>query len=336
MRLSFRDQDGAKLGYAVDQRFVYQSYIIRMSKPLDRLTLLATFVRIAEAGSLSAAARDLGLTQPSVSRQLVALETRLQAQLVRRTTHSLALTEAGQDLLADARQLLDGWETLAEKHQRATTEVRGRLKVVAPIALGQLGLADFAVRFQQLHPGVALTWQLEDHALRFAEVGCDCWIKVGPVPDDTLIVRPLGQVERLLVAAPALLKDRAVPSHPRHLADLPGVALAPFEGQQLALTSTAGASAVLMPAVTLTTNNIFVLHRAALQGLGVAILPRWFVEADLKAGRLIDVLPTWRAAALAIHVAYLPGRHRPRRLQVFLEALHDAVAALPGIEAAPA
>ncbi|MEM9803673.1 MAG: LysR family transcriptional regulator, partial [Cyanobacteria bacterium P01_D01_bin.56] len=150
-----------------------------MSKSLDRLTLLSTFVRIADAGSISAAARDLELSQPSASRQLAELESRFKAQLMRRTTHSLTLTEAGKDLLTDARRLLDDWEALEEKHLDAQKTPQGQLKVIAPIALGQLYLLDMAIQFQQQYPLISLSWHLEDRPIRFAEVGCDCWIKIG-------------------------------------------------------------------------------------------------------------------------------------------------------------
>ncbi|MEO0887430.1 MAG: LysR family transcriptional regulator, partial [Cyanobacteria bacterium J06648_10] len=142
-----------------------------MSKSLDRLTLLETFIRIADAGSISAAARDLGLSQPSVSRQLAELESRFKAQLMRRTTHELSLTEAGAQLLSDARQLLDDWEALEEKHLDSGETLRGRLRVVAPVALGQLHLIDIALQFQQQHPLISLSWQLQDDDIRFAEAG---------------------------------------------------------------------------------------------------------------------------------------------------------------------
>ena len=192
-----------------------------MSKPLDRLTLLETFVRIADAGSISAAARDLGLSQPSASRQLAELESRLNTQLIRRTTPSMALPESGHELLADARQLIDGWESLEEKHLSDNSRIAGNLKVVAPVALGQLHLARIAWRFQQEHPGVTISWQLEDAPIRFSEVGCDCWVKIGPIPDETLVVRKLGAVERLLVASPALIDTHGKPRNPRSAERLP-------------------------------------------------------------------------------------------------------------------
>ena len=304
-----------------------------MSRPLDRLTLLETFVRISERGSISAAARDLGLSQASASRQLKELEDRLGVQLVRRTTHSLAVTLAGQALLRDARGLLGEWSALEERHGSGDNVAKGPLKIVAPVALGQRHLLDIALDFQRLHPQVTLFWQLQDEPIRFAEVGCDCWIKIGPVPDETLIVRPMGRVARSLVASP-LLAGRDGLAGPADAETLPFVALEPFEGGRIALTKGEGRAVEIRPPVRFATNNIFALHRAALKGTGVAVLPRWFVAEDLAAGRLIDLMPQWRAASHAVNVAYLPARHQPKRLSLFLKAIESGLRAIAGVERA--
>lgn len=303
-----------------------------MSKSLDRLTLLETFARISDRGSISAAARDLGLSQASVSRQLKELEDRFGVQLIRRTTHSLALTSAGREMLRDARGLISGWDALEERHGSSDGLVKGPLKVVAPVAFGQLHLADIAMTFQSANPRVSLTWQLEDDAIRFAEVGCDCWIKVGTIPDETLIVRTLGCVDRLVVASPSCIGDNAAKT-PADLARLPFVALAPFEGGRIRLIRSKKDAVEITPDIAVTTNNIFAVHRATLMGIGAAILPRWFVAEDLASGRLVDALPDWRAARLSVNVAFLPARHQPKRLERFLEALAYGVAAIPGVHA---
>lgn len=302
-----------------------------MSKPLDRLTLLETFVRISERGSISAAARDLGLSQASASRQLKELEDRLGVQLVRRTTHALAVTLAGQELLKDARGLLAEWSVLEERHGGGGDIAKGPLKIVAPVALGQRHLVDLALDFQLRHPQVSLSWQLQDEPIRFAEIGCDCWIKIGPVPDETLVVRPLGRVARSLVASP-LLAGRDGLAGPADAEALPFVALEPFEGGRIALTDEGGAVHELRPPVQFATNNIFALHRAALKGAGAVVLPRWFIAEDLAAGRLIDLLPQWRAASYAVNVAYLPARHQPKRLSLFLQALTKGLGEIAGLE----
>ncbi|MEM8505628.1 MAG: LysR family transcriptional regulator [Cyanobacteria bacterium P01_D01_bin.1] len=301
-----------------------------MSKSLDRLTLLQTFVQIADAGSISAAARVLGLSQPSVSRQLAELESRFKSQLMRRTTHDLSLTVAGVELLADARRLLDEWEALEERHLESTGTMKGRLKVVAPVALGQLYLLDKVLEFQQQHPSISLSWQLEDGDIRFAEIGCDCWVKIGPVSDDSLIAEPLCKVERLAVAAPALLKSYRKFNSPAVLAELPCVALSPFEGGRIPLTNTKGKTVTVAPSVRMATNNIFAVRQATLAGLGFSVMPRWFVAKALERQQLVDVLPSWRAPRLTINVASLPGRHRPLRLRRFLEVLRETVPKIPG------
>ncbi len=302
-----------------------------MSKPLDRLTLLETFVRIADAGSISAAARDLGLSQPSASRQLAELETRLRTQLMRRNTHSLALTGAGLALLADARGLLDGWEALEEKHREGEGGPAGTLKVVVPVALGQTRLGDLAWRFQKMYPELSLNWLLEDQPIRFPELGADCWIRVGPVPDDTLVVRPLGTVERLLVASADFVARHEPCDSPSAVGKLDLLAVAPFEGAKLSLHDDRGRNLSIEPPLRLQSNNIAAVKAAVASGLGMAVLPRWFVAEELERNAFVDLLPGWRAPSLTIHAAYLPGRHQPERLRVFLDYMATEIPQIPGI-----
>ena len=202
--------------------------------------------------------------------------------------------------------------------------------MIAPIALGQLHLLDIVLRFQHQYPLIDLSWQLQDDNIRFAEVGCDCWVKIGPVPDESLIVEPLGQVERMVVAAPSFTQSK--PKTPKALEKLPFVTLAPFEGGRIPLTNSQGNHGVITPSARMSTNSITALRKATLTGLGAAVMPRWFIEEDLTQQRLVDLLPQWRAPTLTVYVASLPGRHRPRRLKTFLDVLKTEVPLIPGIE----
>lgn len=303
-----------------------------MSRLQDRLTLLSAFVRIAERGSISAAARDLGISQASASRQLQDLEARVGAQLVRRTTHSLALTESGESCLSDARALIDGWEALVERRQIENDQITGSLRVVAPVALGQTHLADAVVQFQQAHPRMSVDWRLDDAPVRFAEIGCDLWIRIGRVPDDRLVVRPAGRVQRMVVARADLVEQRRLDS-PERLADAPCVALSPFEGDAIPLTNDQGETLTVRARPTMSTNNIVAAKTAVLRGVGYAVMPRWFVDAELEDGRLVDAAPGWRAPALAVNVAYLPGARQPRRLSVFIDHILDWIERIPGVTA---
>ena len=313
---------------AVDGLKVSLLYAKRMSKSIDRLTLLETFARIAERGSISAAARDLGMSQASASRQLKELETRLGAHLVRRTTHSLLLTQAGQACLADARGLLQSWEAMQERHMGDPSVLTGKLKVVAPVGLGQRHLSGALVKFHDAHPGVDVTWHLQDDTLNFIESGCDLWMKIGPVPDDRLIARGLGKVERLVVAAPHLVAGEPTP---KAVATGPWIALSPFEANHIPLANTRGRQTTIDTHPTLTTNNLFAAYEAAKKGVGFAVMPRWFVEEDLNTGTLIDNLPAWRAAPRTLYAAYLPHDRQSLRLQAMIDHMETAVAKTAGI-----
>ena len=293
-----------------------------MTGRLDRLTLLATFVRIAERGSLSAAARDMDVSQASVSRQLAALEDMLGAPLIARTTHALSLTSDGRAAMADARRMLGEWDALAERTGRAA--LRGTLRVVAPVALGQTVLMPAALGFLAEHPGVTLGWRLTDEPVRFAEEGCDVWVRVGPVPDDTLLVREAASVERLVVAAPDLAGRHA----DAPLSDWPWEALGPYEGSRIALRDGDGAETAFAARPRLATDNVVALREAAMAGLAAAILPRWFVADALAGGRLVDAAPSLRAARLPVHVATAAGTRRPARVERFVEAIGEALAGL--------
>ncbi|MEM7566932.1 MAG: LysR family transcriptional regulator [Pseudomonadota bacterium] len=289
-----------------------------MTARFDRLALLATFVRIAERGSLSAAARDLDTSQPSVSRQLAALEDLLGRRLATRTTHSLALTPDGTALLADARRMLGAWDGLTERMGEAGA-LGGTLRVVAPVALGQRHLMDVAAPFAREHPGVAIDWRLTDRPIRFAEEGCDVWIKVGPVPDDTLVVREVARVERLVVATPDLTERHAGQALPAW----PWLALGPFEGSRIMLHTNDGAETAFTIRPRLATDNIFALLEAVRGNLGAAILPRWFVADDLASGTLVDAAPDLRAVRLSINLAMVAGTRRPARVERFVDAVAE-------------
>lgn len=289
-----------------------------MRTRFDRLALLETFVRIAERQSLSGAARDLGTSQPSVSRQLAALESRLGVVLVRRTTHDVTLTPDGLALLTDARRMLGEWEAIEDRHGEDET-LKGTIRVIAPVALGQSLFIKAAAQFMKDHPNITIDWRLRDDAIRFAEEGCDCWLKIGPVPDDTLVVRELARVERLVVGTPECLASHAGVD----LEAVPWLTLGPFEGNRIELFDQSETARTFSVRPRLASDNIFAIYEAAMQGVGVAIMPRWFVKSDLEDGKLIDAAPALRAACLSVNLALAPGTKRPTRVEQFSHAVQS-------------
>ena len=289
-----------------------------MTTRFDRLALLETFVRIAERKSLSGAARDLGTSQPSISRQLAALENRLGVILVRRTTHDVTLTPDGLALLVDARRMLGEWEAVEDRHNN-NDALKGTIRVIAPVALGQSLFIKAAAQFMSDHPDVTIDWRLRDDNIRFAEEGCDCWLKVGPVRDDTLVVRELARVERLVIGSPQCLENCAG----MEIHSMPWLTLGPFEGNRIELFDRREKVHSFAVTPKLATDNIFAIYEAALENIGIAIMPKWFVSEDLRNGKLVDVAPNLRAASLPINLAIASGTKRPVRVERFCEAIQD-------------
>ncbi|MEM9781532.1 MAG: LysR family transcriptional regulator [Pseudomonadota bacterium] len=292
----------------------------------DRLALLALFLRIAESGSLSAAGRQLGLSQPSVSRQLRMLEDRLQTALFQRSTHDLTLTPAGEALIADARAMVDGWDALSERAQTAEAAITGPVRMLVPMGLGQTVLATWAAGMTARHPGLSLDWVVDDASRDLIDEGIDLWVRAGAINDDTLIVRPLGALERLIVA-PA---DFGAIEDVSDLCRRPLVRLMPFMAGPLTLEGPSGAR-VSVEATNVTSTGALLAAAAMVEaGAGWSLLPRWLVAGALSAGRLSAPCPAWAPAPTPIALAYPRARFRPARVRLLIKALTTEVPVLLG------
>jgi DNA-binding transcriptional LysR family regulator len=301
----------------------------------DRFELMETFVRIVDAGSLSAAASQLGTTQPTVSRRLQALERSLGVRLLRRSTHSMTLTEDGQRCLDRARELLANWHAFEAELRGVADEPEGTLRVVAPHAFGQQQLVAPLVEYLRRYPRVDVDWLLHDRRPDFILEGIDCAIQVGEVDQQAAVALRLAEVPRIAVAAPALLQGRAVPRRPADLAALPWLALRPYYRDEIVLAHVGDGREARVPIrPRLGTDSLYAMRTAALTGLGVAVLSAWIVADDLAAGRLVHVAPQWRAAPLPVHLVYPKARFYPARLRRFLDLMREAMPA--AIDAATA
>ena len=289
-----------------------------MAKTLDRFDLMRLYVRIAETGSVSAAGRSLGLSQPSASRQLRELEAELGTQLIMRTTHDLSFTEVGQEFLADARRLLGEWEAVLERTRLQKGEIQGRIRVAAPSGVGQTIMADIAGSFVERHPLVSIEWRLDDSPRDLIAEGIDLWVRVGPIADESLIVRGLWRIERIVTASTGRkLKAR----RPKDLVDEPAVVLGPYVGTEIDLAGPGGLTETLTPKVSISTNNIFAAERLTLSGIGYSILPLWLMQPSIDAKLACIVCPDWRPPPLTLSIAYPQSRYRPARVSAFIDHL---------------
>jgi DNA-binding transcriptional LysR family regulator len=303
-----------------------------MKKPgtsADRFELMETFVRIVDAGNLSAAAAQLGTTQPTVSRRLQTLERSLGVRLLRRSTHSMTLTEDGQRCLERARDLLANWHALEADLRGASDEPEGTLRVVAPHAFGQQQLVGPLAEYLGRYPRVNVEWLLHDRRPDFIADGIDCAIQVGQVDEQGAVAIKLAEVPRIVVAAPMLVADRPPLQTPEDLARLPWLALRTYYRTEVTLSAIADGRGARFPiAPRMSTDSLYALRNAALMGVGAAIVSAWLVAEDLAAGRLVHIAPAWRAAPLPIWLAYPHARFYPAKLQRFLDVIRaNAVSA---------
>lgn len=306
---------------------------MKRTERIDRLELMRTFIRIIEAGSLSAAAVQLGTTQATVSRRLQSLEALLGVKLIMRSTHAMKLTDDGERCYQHARQLVDNWLALEDDLQIVDDNPVGVLRVRAPHAFGQQQLLTPLVDFLQRYPQLAVEWMLNDKNIDFISENIDCAIRVGAEVDPATVSVLLAEVPRSLVISPELLETVENVSDPMALSALPWVAISTFYQHEVTLRHQVNRESITIPIVPrLSTDSVYVARNTALAGLGAALISSWTVEEDIAQGRLIELLPEWRAAALPVHLVYPWARYYPARLRKFLDLMRDVMPKISGMQ----
>lgn len=292
----------------------------------DRIELMYTFVRIVEAGSMSAAAQQMGTSQPTVSRRLQVLERSLGLRLLHRSTHAMKLTEDGERCFERAKDLLADWSAFEADLRGAGIEAEGHLRVVVPHAFGQQHLVTPLAAFMRSHPNVTVEWLLHDRGPDFVAEGIDCAIQVGVVSDPSAVVIRVTEIPRIVVAAPALLERSALPTSVADLDRLPWLALQQFYRKEITLRHGAtGASQRCQFRPRLLTDSLYALRSAALLGLGVAVTSAWLVDDDLANGKLVRLLPDWQAEPLPVYLMYPYARFYPAKLRRFIDVMREAM-----------
>jgi DNA-binding transcriptional LysR family regulator len=288
----------------------------------DRIELLQTFIRIVEGGSLSAAAQRMNTTQPTVSRRLKALEQFFGVKLLQRSTHAIKLTPDGERCFALAGSLVEEWQSMDEAIRGVQDEPTGTLKVLVPHAFGQAQLVAPLVRYLQAFPQVRVEWLLHDRRPDFVAEGIDCAVQVGTVVDPTVVAVHLFDVPRIVVGAARLPEQPAPALEPAQLKDCPWLALQTFYQDRVVLNRLRdGATESFDIKPRMSTDSLYALRTAAIAGLGIGIVSAWVVEEDLRAGRLVHLVPDWAAASLPVYLVYPHARHYPARLRRFLDAI---------------
>jgi len=291
---------------------------------MDTIEALRTFVRVVETGSLTAVAREMNTSQSTISRYINQLEDHFGVRLLHRTTRHLSLTEDGTELHGHATSILgsvEGMELALGQHKSSPT---GHVRVAAPVSLGMLLMKCVPVLLAR-HPGLTIEVVMRDRLGDMIEERLDLAVTVGEIPGLSLIKRGLGTATRIAVAAPEYVQRRGWPRQPEDLATHDCIVrrMGP-DDDEWRLTGPEGTTRVAVRGVV-SANNHEAVRNAALNGLGIALLPEYLVVDDLRAGRLEHVLLEHGSESAPAYIVYPSRQHLAPRTRVVIDFLVDEV-----------
>ena len=287
---------------------------------------LRTFVEVADAGGISAAALRLGVAKSIVSRRLARLEADLGAQLLSRTTRGAALTEAGatfRDHAARACAEVD----LARETISPAGELRGRLRIAAPLTFGPTHFAPLLAEMARRHPQLQIHTCYSDHVVNLVAEGYDCAIRVGYLQDSNLVARCVGPVYATTVASPEYIKAHGAPTTPEEL--LAHQAL--MQGTETWHFLDGGKTISVRPQGRFKADNGAALVAAAVAGLGVGHLPDMIIREHLSSGALVPVMTRYPVLPAAAYVVRPPGQHPAKKVRILAELLIEYFETMPSV-----
>ena len=309
---------------------------------MDKLKQLESFVSVVARGSLTGAAKAEGVAPAVMGRRLDALEERLGVKLLVRTTRRISLTHEGSAFLEDCQRLLADLSDAEASVSAGGLKASGHLRITAPAGFGRRHVAPLVTRFRELHADVTMSLNLSDRVVDLAGEGFDCAVRVGDMPDSSLVSVRMADNRRLCVATPRYLQTRGTPKHPSELAKFDCLTLSSdasqtrgwafrlprnAQGQQLegALTDTVAERdhevIHLKPGGPLDCSDGQVLHDWCLAGYGIAWRSTWEVESEIAAGLLVPVLEEFAAPANGLYAVFPQRKHLPLRVRLWIDFL---------------
>ena len=285
---------------------------------MDKLKAMQSFLRIADEGSLTAAARAMDHSLPAVVRSLAALEAHLGVRLFNRTTRRISLTDEGKQYLENCRQVLAAVEDAETALIAGAAEPAGNLVITAPVLFGQMYVAPAVTRFVQRYDKMHCNVVLLDRVVNLLEEGIDVGIRIGPLEDSSLIAQPLGSIRRMVVASPDYLRRHGLPRHPRDLLNANCVRFSAATGQCWTFHE---GSKKLNVSVTgnLDFNQAAPAIEACVAGVGFGMFISYQIEPYLTQKRLKIVLEKFEPPPRPVNIVYPHARLLPTRTRVFIE-----------------
>jgi len=291
---------------------------------MDRMASMAAFTRVVGAGSFSAAAREMEVSQALVTKQIQELESWLGARLLNRTTRRLSLTEVGTGFYERAARILEAVEEAKNAAGALQTAPRGRLRINAPVSFGLLHLAPVVTDFLRRFPDVSVELLVNDRVVDLLEGEFDVGVRIGRLRDSSLIARRIAPIRLAVCAAPDYLARRGTPRTPDDLANHDCLEYTYFESRgEWRLLNSEGKEIVVPVSGRYLANNADVLRTSAIAGEGIVLLPTFIIGEDLRTGRLVRLLPDYPPPEQGLHTLYPPGRHLSAKVRSFVDFLVD-------------
>jgi DNA-binding transcriptional LysR family regulator len=292
---------------------------------MDRLKQIESFVSAATKGSLTAAAHAEGVAPAVIGRRIDALEQRLGVKLLLRTTRRISLTNEGSAFLEDCQRLLSDWANAEASVSAGGVKASGHLRLTAPAGFGRRHVAPLVPKFIALHPDVSVSLNLADRVVDIVNEGFDCAVRVGDLPDSSLISVRLADNRRLCVATPAYLKRAGIPKHPNDLLRHECLTLSSDASQTRGWAFVVdGQLTHLRPRGRLDCTDGQVLHDWCVAGLGIAWRSTWEVEREIAEGRLQTVLDEFTAPPNGIYAVFPSAKHLPLRVRLWIDFLKQS------------
>lgn len=288
---------------------------------MDHLKQIEAFVGVATRGSLSAAARIEGVTPAIIGRRLDALEARLGVKLLVRTTRRLSITFEGEAFLEDCQRILADLANAEASVSAGGVKASGHLKISAPAGFGRRHVAPLVMDFLQQNPEVTANINLSDRLVDLVNEGIDCAVRIGDMPDSSLVSVRLGEMRRMVVASPEYLERHGKPESLEDLARHNCLSLGQQRGWVFRDPEDPAKTLMFKVSGNLECNDGAVLHEWALAGHGLSWRSLWEVGGELREGRLVSVLDHLAAPPVGIFAVFPERRHLPVRVRLFIDLL---------------
>jgi len=293
---------------------------------MDLFNAMRMYVAVVDGGSFAAAADKLEISRAMISKQIQKLEEHLGTRLMNRTTRRLSLTETGRAFYDRSQQILQDVEEAEQVAGDLTRTPQGVLRVTIPLSYGQHRLATIIGDYTQAYPEVQLDIALSDRKVDLVEDGFDLAVRIGELPQSDLIARKLGGVRSIVCASPGYVARHGAPNTPQELGAHACLGYSLTGSGTDWRFETPDGPLVVPITGPIRADNGDIIRLAALSGAGILFQPHFIVDADLAAGRLVQLLPQWQSAELGVYAVYPSRKHLSAKVRTFVDFLAAALA----------